>query len=192
MDWSIIGQKIKQQRKKEKMTQLELANLIGKTESSIRKYEKGLVNIPTEVLELIAEKLDVTPFVLIGPEWWDIQMGLEKAEKLHRAANAELGISAMLEKVFGAIEEKWLMGKTGGQQSYWVVGKAPNTFVLYDRDIDTLVKATEAMLPSLVERMKDTRPESEIIQEILAELNQMEAPKEITPLQAHRGTIERG
>ena len=82
-----------------------------------------------------------------------------------------------IEKVFGAIEVIWVMGETGWQRPYWVVGKAPNTFVLYEPDIEALVKATEAMLPSLVERMKDTRPEAKIVQEILAELNQMEAPE---------------
>lgn len=54
-----IGQNIKQYRKG-KMTQQELADKIGKTESSIRKYEKGIVTIPLNVLEQIASALDVS------------------------------------------------------------------------------------------------------------------------------------
>ncbi len=65
-----IGKKIKQYRKG-KMTQQELANLIGRTESSIRKYEKGLVTIPLDVLGKIASILDVTVFQLMGNEYFD-------------------------------------------------------------------------------------------------------------------------
>lgn len=65
-----IGKKIKQYRKG-KMTQQELAKRIGKTESSIRKYEKGLVTIPLDVLEQIASALGVSAFCLMGAEYWD-------------------------------------------------------------------------------------------------------------------------
>lgn len=65
-----IGKKIKQYRKG-KMTQQELAERIGKTESSVRKYEKGLVTIPLDVLENIASALGVTPFALMGAEYLD-------------------------------------------------------------------------------------------------------------------------
>ena len=65
-----IGKKIKQYRKG-KMTQQELALKIGKTESSVRKYEKGLVTIPLDVLEEIASALGITAFDLMGVEYWD-------------------------------------------------------------------------------------------------------------------------
>ena len=64
-----IGKKIKQYRKG-KMTQQELAEKIGKTESSIRKYEKGLVTIPLDVLEQIASSLGITAFDLMGAWTW--------------------------------------------------------------------------------------------------------------------------
>lgn len=65
-----IGKRIKQYRKG-KMTQRELADKIGKTESSIRKYESGLVTIPLNVIEAIATALRVVPFDLMGVEYWD-------------------------------------------------------------------------------------------------------------------------
>ena len=65
-----IGKKIKQYRKG-KMTQQELAEKIGRTESSIRKYEKGLVTIPLDVLEMIAAALGITAFDLMGFEYFD-------------------------------------------------------------------------------------------------------------------------
>ena len=69
MKLSEIGQSIKQHRKRAKLTQEELAERIGKTESSIRKYEKGLVQIPIETIERIAEVVGVTGFDLMGLEY---------------------------------------------------------------------------------------------------------------------------
>ena len=60
-----IGMNIKKYRKG-KMTQQELADKIGKTESSIRKYEKGLVTIPLDVLNNIATTLEVKVADLMG------------------------------------------------------------------------------------------------------------------------------
>ncbi|WP_455505693.1 helix-turn-helix domain-containing protein [Gemmiger formicilis] len=67
-----IGKKIKQFRKG-KMTQQELATKIGKTESSIRKYEKGLVTIPLNVLEEIANALGIAAADLMGFEYFDLK-----------------------------------------------------------------------------------------------------------------------
>lgn len=58
MDKITIGQNIKDARKQSGMTQQQLAEKIGKTESSIRKYEKGLVDTPLNVLKEIAEVLN--------------------------------------------------------------------------------------------------------------------------------------
>lgn len=66
---SVVGMNIKQARKKKKMKQKELANLIGYTESSISKYEQGLVDIPNTVIGLIARALDVSPVELLGESW---------------------------------------------------------------------------------------------------------------------------
>lgn len=55
-----IGEKIKYYRKQNNITQKELAKMIGKTESSIRKYEKGLVDIPIKTIEDIAVSLKIS------------------------------------------------------------------------------------------------------------------------------------
>lgn len=65
MDDNKIGMNIKKYRKG-KFTQQELADKIGKTESSIRKYEKGLVTIPLDVLNKIATALEVKVADLMG------------------------------------------------------------------------------------------------------------------------------
>lgn len=63
------GKRIKEARILNKMTQQELATKIEKTESSIRKYEKGIVDIPLGVLERLATVLNMSSGDLIyGPE----------------------------------------------------------------------------------------------------------------------------
>lgn len=65
-DYKKIGLAIKENRKKLKLTQKELGEKIGKTESSIRKYEKGLIQIPNDVLEKISVVFNISVFNLIS------------------------------------------------------------------------------------------------------------------------------
>lgn len=58
-DNKFIGGKIKYFRNERGLTQKALANLIGKTESSIQKYECGSTEVPFSVLEKIADALNV-------------------------------------------------------------------------------------------------------------------------------------
>ncbi|RXM74764.1 helix-turn-helix domain-containing protein [Clostridium tetani] len=61
-----VGENIKKYRKKKGLTQKELAKKINLSEISIRRYEKN-INTPTiEVLNQIAEALEVSVSALIG------------------------------------------------------------------------------------------------------------------------------
>ena len=71
MNKALVGRNIKQARKKRHLKQKELAELIGYTESSISKYEQGLIEIPNSVIEMIAKVLQVSPLQLLGSEEWD-------------------------------------------------------------------------------------------------------------------------
>ena len=59
-----FGKQLKKARKAKRMTQPELAERIGKTESSIRKYENGTIEPPWNIIEKMAAILDVSPFDL--------------------------------------------------------------------------------------------------------------------------------
>lgn len=65
-DNQYIGQHIKSLRRLHSMTQKELAQNIGKTESTIQKYEAGKVDIPWSVLEKIASVLGTTAYNLVA------------------------------------------------------------------------------------------------------------------------------
>ena len=56
---SIIGYNIKKHRKRQRLTQEQLGKRIGKTTSSIQKYEAGKTEIPRSVLEDIASALNL-------------------------------------------------------------------------------------------------------------------------------------
>ncbi len=62
-----IGSRIKQYRKAKGITQAQLGEMVGRTESSITKYEAGSVDIPLTVIDKIAESLEVpTDLLLYG------------------------------------------------------------------------------------------------------------------------------
>lgn len=173
-----VGENIRKLRKERGLTQKQLGEMCGIAESNIRKYEADKQNAKIETIEKIAQALGVPIRAIKENITWNEYRDTEELKQLERSSLPFEGMEVSLENVFGAIEEKWLMGETGWQRSYYLVGKAPNTFVLYESNIEALVKATEALIPSLVDRMKDTRPEAEIVQEILAELNQMKPPED--------------
>ena len=54
-----IGQKIKFHRKKKNITQKQLAEMIGKSKSSIEKYEAGQILPPINVIDDIAKALNI-------------------------------------------------------------------------------------------------------------------------------------
>lgn len=66
---NIVGNKIKYFRNKKGITQKTLGELIGKTESSIQKYECGYTEVPFSVLEKIAISLDTELLFLLDDEY---------------------------------------------------------------------------------------------------------------------------
>lgn len=64
-----IGQRIKNMRLKNNLTQDELALRINTTKQTIHKYENGIItNIPSSKIEAIANVLNTTPDYLMGWE----------------------------------------------------------------------------------------------------------------------------
>lgn len=64
-----IGKRIRDSRKKAKMSQEALANAIGSTKQAIYKYESGIVtNIPMDKIAIMSRVLGVSPAYLMGWE----------------------------------------------------------------------------------------------------------------------------
>lgn len=65
-----IGEKIRELREKEGLTQEELASYIDSTKQTIYKYENDLItNIPSDKIEKLAKALQTSPSYLMG---WEI------------------------------------------------------------------------------------------------------------------------
>lgn len=62
-----VGERIKWARERKDITQKELARLAGKSRASVVQYEQNKIAAPLEVIETLAEKLDVSPeFLAFG------------------------------------------------------------------------------------------------------------------------------
>lgn len=88
LNYKEIGSKIKQKRKSLNLTQLELAEKVGLTESSISRYESGkIATMPTSTVNKICRELHIEPAELLGitPETafeWDLKDILASIEDL--------------------------------------------------------------------------------------------------------------
>ena len=63
---SDIGNRIKQARKAQHLSQTELANRLGKTMRTVQKYESGEIEPSIGILNEIANILNISPAELIG------------------------------------------------------------------------------------------------------------------------------
>ena len=64
-----VGDRIRQVRQEQNVTQQELADYIGVSKQAVYKYENNIVtNIPTDKVDAIAKRLKVSPAYLMGWE----------------------------------------------------------------------------------------------------------------------------
>lgn len=64
-----FSERMKYARELKKITLKDLGNKIGKTEATVQRYESGEIkNLKNDIIEAIADALDVSPAYLMG---WD-------------------------------------------------------------------------------------------------------------------------
>lgn len=96
LNYKEIGAKIKQKRKSLSLTQFELANKVGLTESSISRYESGTIaTMPTSTINKICKVLNIEPAELLGitPEnefEYDLKQILKEVDNLPIEVKKEL------------------------------------------------------------------------------------------------------
>lgn len=96
LNYTEIGLKIKHKRKSLHLTQLELAEKVGLTESSISRYESGkIATMPTSTVNKICKVLNIEPSELLGltPEnsfEYDLKDILNSVEDLPSEIKKEL------------------------------------------------------------------------------------------------------
>ena len=74
-----VGDRIRQVRQEQDVTQQELADYIGVSKQAVYKYENNIVtNIPTDKVDAIAKRLRVSPAYLMG---WEEQPALAASKE---------------------------------------------------------------------------------------------------------------
>ena len=68
LDYSAIGKRIKQLRKRKGLNQTELAQQLKKSLRTVQKYETGEIEVSISVVNHIADILDTTPTFILGYE----------------------------------------------------------------------------------------------------------------------------
>lgn len=111
----MIGEKIREIRKNSNLTQKDLAKLSGIAEITIRKYENNERNPKKEQIEKIAKTLKVTPFEIMGYDYWD------KSKDMKKVLN-EVKLLSNIKKEYGdnfviLIETYGLLNKVGKQKA---------------------------------------------------------------------------
>ena len=168
-----IGEQIKTFRKKAGYTQKQLAEICNVAEITIRQYELGKRQPRIEQLEKIANALDVSLIQIMEHIPLEQYKTTDEYKKTMIKVSAYEGILAILQHIYGNIEEKDVQDKYG-EAPYYLVGKGKNSFVLYEENIEKLLNYVTTTIPLIVDEMKDTRPEQEIINEIKTDLNSPE------------------
>jgi len=145
-------------RKRLKLSQKELAEKVGaKSLTTVSSWERGANAPDVETLFKLCDLFGISVDEMYGAK-----------SKFDREQDSIQGVIAVMEEIYGYVG--LIEGEKGGKSySYWLVGLPPNQFVLHEFDIDTLYDMTKNAIPPLVERMKDTRPIDEIIQELITE-----------------------
>ena len=165
-----VGENIRKIRKEKGLTQKQLGKLCQMNEVQIRQYELGKANPKIETVDKIASALGVNIVDIMERFTMEQYKTTSEYQRLEKSVHAQEGIIAILTDIYGKVEDKDLEGKYGSGH-YYLVGKGSKQFILYDGDIDTLYESTKASIPSLVDRMKDSRPEKEAVREYLKELD---------------------
>lgn len=84
----MIANKIRELRKKNKLTLDEVAEAVGTSKQTIHRYENGVIsNIPHDKIEKLAEILSVSPSILMG---WEDSDAAVTDSKPHAAKKVKM------------------------------------------------------------------------------------------------------
>lgn len=165
-----VGENIRKIRKEKGLTQKQLGELCGINEANIRKYELGKANPKVETVDRIAAALEVKIIDIMEKFSIDQYKNTSEYKKLEKKVSALRGTIAILEEIYGKVEDKAIHGEYA-EGHYYLIGEGKEQFILYDDDIDNLCNAAKEMFPFIVNEMKDSRSEKEIIEDYMKDLN---------------------
>lgn len=165
------GDMIRKYRTEKGLTQKKLGELCGIADSAIRRYEAGNANPKIETLQKIADALDVPVAYLLEGFLGSNLEEYKKTREWKKSVQFDssyYGVIKILEYIYDSVEEKEL--EDIGY--YYLIENNNETFILFDDDIEYIVDFLENSLPFLIDAMKKTESEEEIINEIRKEIRE--------------------
>lgn len=162
---SVLGNNIKHYRKKACLTQTELAHKCGLKPGTIQQYESGKREPKMEIIDKISSALGVKIIDLVEKYSFQEYQKTNEYQKIMAESESFHAIIMILKELYGKIENKEVSGNYACS-NYYLCGDNADSFILYDNDIDVLLDAIKSLLPPLINRIKDTRPEYEVVEEI--------------------------
>lgn len=99
-----FGENVKRLRKKNKLTQTELANMINKTIRTVQKYESGEITPTVDIIELVAKALNVTASELLGSKDMIMDIVKEVLEEHSYTAKGGEALLPIFNNLFPEIE----------------------------------------------------------------------------------------
>lgn len=144
-----IAQTIKAFRKQRGLTQARLGALCRLSAGAIACYERGTTVPKRRTLEKIAAALDV-------PVEKFTQTPPAPVSTADATGDGLLydGVLAALRELYGIVEGRVVMGENGATRRYYVVKGAPESFVLYEKDIAAIARAAKASMLPLAAHLK--------------------------------------
>lgn len=151
-----IGQNIRAIRKKRGLTQGRLGELCGITGGAISSYENGVTVPKRRVVEKIARALDIPADKLTQGAVPALEPERSPASQPSDALLYD-GVLTLLKELYGIVEGRVIMGENGASRRYYVVRQVPEDFVLYDSDINAIVRSAKASMPPVMAYMRSLR-----------------------------------
>ena len=138
--------------------------------------------MPTiETIDRIASALGVPIERLVENLSWQDRQKTREFKIIEKAIEHSMagvnGVVAALIDIYGSAELKCVEAESGASSSYYLVGENENQFILYEDAVEDLVEFVKSAIKPLVERIKASKSEQEIIDEFLDHLNSPETKK---------------
>lgn len=111
----MVGENIKRIRKEKGITQKQLASASGLSVTSIQYYECGKFKPKIEQVERLAAALEVTPFDIMGFDYWDAT--IDNKQLCNEVAALEAVDSAYGEAVFKVFSDFLSLNDTGKRKA---------------------------------------------------------------------------
>lgn len=151
-----VGEKIKQARQKQGLTQKQLGELCGMADSAIRRYESGRGNPTLKTIRRMADALGVPEsYFWVTSPFSSLDEAIQERDRFSKMSKAAPHIHGVIEAIFGKQEVIKVCDK---EQFYiedlYSFGGGDNPAALDGEGLNTIEEAVYTLVESLVTSLK--------------------------------------